>query len=422
MRLKPRGLFKTTLYGVASILWFWGCYSPGLRIFYTSSNSLLLEEVSDKLNQYIGNDKTETLYSTIFGVTRDSSAKNTSDVFNIRGRSGKGFSLILRTSGGSTVGIHPNIIIVDDPLDKNDRESQATRSGKEHWFDSLTPLLVPFFHESTGVTFESIYYIGTRWHMKDLCNHIFEMNERLPPSLKWDIESESIYGPGGKSNYPELVSEEKIASLRANMSEEFFSCQYQNEPLPESLMIFNIDKLSFIRPDQIDIGQGQMLCVFDPSLGKTHSDFPAVWWINFFDNKLTFYDAIDKKIEISLIVHHIAAKNREYNCRHMIYEDNGILLVEQALKDAHTRIGWKIYIESVHHTSNKEERIASMQPDLYSGYARFMSDFKTRYPEAMNQIVFYPVYGHDDYPDCAQIGVEYFRKPHFKFIRYEEIL
>jgi len=147
-----------------------------------------------------------------------------------------------------------------------------------------------------------------------------------------------------------------------------------------------------------------------------------VWWIHSFNEKLTFIDAIDKKIELSLIVHHIATKNREYKCRSMIFEDNGILLVKQALKDAHDLIGWDIYIDSVHHSSNKQERIASMQPDLYSGYVRFMSDYEERYPEAMNQIVFYPAYGHDDFPDCAQIGVEHFRQPQFRFIRYEECL
>jgi len=142
--------------------------------------------------------------------------------------------------------------------DKNDRESQATRTGKEHWFDSLTPLLVPYKH-SLGVLFESIYYIGTRWHMKDLCNYIFETNKKLPDKLKWDIESESILNKDGKTNYPELVSDDKIAALRANMTDEFFACQYLNNPLPESLMLFNLEKLTFVREDQIDMTKGEIL-------------------------------------------------------------------------------------------------------------------------------------------------------------------
>jgi hypothetical protein len=146
MRLKPRGTYKTTLYGVAFILWLWACFSSHLRIFYTSSNDLLLAEVSDKIGQFVGTIKQDTLYSQIFGIVKDPMAKNTSEVFNIKGRSGKGFSLILRTSGGSTVGIHPNVILIDDPLNQKDRESAAERKAKKSCFDTLIPLLVPFYH------------------------------------------------------------------------------------------------------------------------------------------------------------------------------------------------------------------------------------------------------------------------------------
>ena len=423
MRLKPRGSYKSTIYGLGFILWVWGCISPDIRIFYTSQNAMLLEEISDALTRYVGDGKSETLYSYIFGITKDISAKNTSDVFNIKGRTGKGFSLILRTSGGSTQGIHPNIIIVDDPLGQKDRESQAERDGKIRWFDTLNPLLVPWEDKKTGIVFDSIFYIGTRWHMRDLVHYIMEeLNQKLPDSLKWDIEIESVYNKDGQPNYPEFFPMEKILAMKSTMSEEFFSCQMENNPLTKQLMIFDLEKLTLIRPEQFSHLIGENLCVFDPSLGKKHSDYPAVWWVNYHEDRVVFFDAIDQKVEISLIVHQIAAKNREYSCRHLIFEDNGVLLVEQALQDAHSRINHKIYIEPVHHHTNKEERIISMQPDLYSGFGVFLNDYIIRYPEAMNQIVFYPVYGHDDFPDCAQIAIEYFRRPHFKFQRFEELL
>lgn len=422
MRLKPRALYKTTCYGIAGILWLWGCINPQLRIFYTSSNALLLQEVADKLNQYIGSDKSETLYSMIFGITKDAAAKNTSDVINIRGRSGKGFSLILRTSGGSSVGIHPNIIIVDDPCDQKDRDSQATRDEKERWFDTLTPLIVPFKDEKTGIEFQSIYYIGTRWHMRDLVWHILEVNKKLPEQHRWDVEIESIYNEEGKSNYPEIMSDEKIQEIRAGISDIFFACQYENNPLPEGLQIFDMKRLIFVRDEQVELTQGQMICCFDPSLGKSHSDYPMVFWLHKHDDLITVYDCIDKKVELSLIVHQIAAKNQEYGVRFMRYESNGISLLDQSLKDAHYRIGHRIQLEPIHHTQNKDERILSIQPELYSGRVRFMADYLQRYPEAMNQIIFYPVYGPDDAPDCLEMGLSYFRQAHFKFQRYEECL
>lgn len=421
MRLKPRGTFKTSVYGIAFILWLWAVHSPQIRIFYTSSNSLLLDEVSDKLNQYVGSEKNDTLYSSIFGITRDSNAKNTSEVFNIHGRSGKGFSLVIRTAGGSTVGIHPNIVIIDDALDKNDRESAAIRKQKERWFDTLTPLLVPFRKDPSSPLFESIFYIGTRWHMDDLCEYIFATNKRLPENMKWDIEVESIIDKSGHSAYPEFISDEKIGAIKANVDSVFFACQYLNSALPDGMQIFDLKRLSFIRPDQFDISVGTNICVFDPSLGKESSDYPAVWFANFHDEMLTFFDAIEKKIELGIIVHVIANQCREYGCRTILYENTGLSLVEQTLKKAFDRLNFRIKFEVVPHTSrsSKEERIVSMQPDLYSGAVRFMSDYETRYPEAMNQIAFFPVYKNDDFPDAAQMAVDYFRRPQFVFKRYE---
>jgi predicted phage terminase large subunit-like protein len=428
MRLKPRATYKTTLYGVGFVLWLWGVVSPRLRFFYTSANALLLTEVSDAINQYVGTEKNQTFFSFIFGITRDSASKNTTEVFNLIGREGKGFSLVFRTSGSSTVGIHPNIIIVDDPLSDEDRDSLAVRTQKERWLDTLNPLLVPFHDTRNGWEFASIFYIGTRWHLKDLVWYIVEkMNPRLPSDKKWDIESESIYKEGtAEPNYPELFSKEDIAAIRASMSEVFFSCQYGNDPLPEGLQVFDFDRLFFCLQEQIeplvDSGQGRMLCVFDPSLGKTHSDYPAVWWAFYFNDTITMYDAIDSKTELSLLVHQIAARNKTYGCREMIYEDNGVTLVGNSLKDAHKRINWKIMITPVHHSSNKDERIISMQPDIYSGFVRFMEDYKVRYPEAMNQIIFYPAYGYDDFPDALEMAVSHFRQPRFQFKRYDELL
>jgi len=702
---------NTTLYGLANMLWLWGCVSPQIRVFYTSANSLLLQEVSDKLNQYIGTEKSETLYSLIFGITKDPVAKNTSDVFNIKGRSGKGFSLVFRTSGGSSVGIHPNICIVDDPCfvgetpvltingyvpikdikagdqvltrfgfkkvlrswktrknadvadyningkiltctanhkiitykgkkeislldddtiikyedsiwkseklakqkslpiwvsntedipnrninlienilwqagtlteklrfytvrfgslitarfqkvftfitkmmiemktnyliwnslkgqniiqntqegtcyapsamskimptskrfeplqvngtnpkkdcrrpekfmilsqrlkkyvlcaersflqrisqrigknvvqknvgliatnkrksdvynltvedvhefvangilvancDQNDRDSDTTRQGKARWFDGLTPLLVPFFDPKTGISLETILYIGTHWHLRDLIWHIEETNKKLPEDSKWDIESESVFTEDRQARYPEFFPLSKIMEIKANISDVFFSCQYENNPLSEGMQVFDLKKLFFTRKDQIEADKGEMLCVFDPSLGKTHSDYAAVWWLHFHNNKITIIDAIDDKVELNLIVHQIANKNMEYGCRHMIYENNGISLVEESLKSAHNRLNWRIHIEGLHHSSNKDERIMSMQPALYSGQVQFMSDYEIRYPEAMAQLIFYPVYGHDDFPDCLQMGIEHFKQARFQFIRYEELL
>lgn len=550
--ITPDGVIhhNSTLYGIAFILWLWACVSPELRIFYTSSNGLLLDEVSDKLSSFL-NSKQESIFQFVFHVQRDEEGKfapkNTGDVFNIIGRSGKGFSLILRTAGGSTVGIHPNVIIVDDPCfvgdtpvitqtgekrikdikegefvltrngykkvissgmtshcsivktyningylltmthkhkiitenrgkvpiceiseqdiilkyesgvwkkekaqvscilegvepvynltvendhefvangllvancDRNDRESEMVRKKKEHWFDSLTPLLVPFFPRDGGPIIKSLVFIATRWHRNDLMDYIFQMNKR---TNDWNIEVESIYKEDGTSRYPEFITDADIEKIKNSINLVFFACQYQNDPLPEGLRVFNEDKLHFVSFTQVDMSHGQLACFFDPSQGKEASDWPATIWTHYGDNKLTIFDALNEKMELALLVHFIARQNKRYGVRYLKYETNGSSLVKENLISAHEAIGHSIQIDDKHHSRNKGERIVFMQPSLYSGFCRFMDDWEVRYPEMMDQLLFYPAHNNDDYPDVIEMAIDHYVGDTFEFVRYEGI-
>ncbi len=424
MRLKPRATYKTTIYGVSFILWVWSCISTKIRIFYTSSNALLLEEVSDKITQFLQPNE-ESVFQFVFSVRRDDvgkfAPKNTGDVFNIVGRSGKGFSLILRTSGGSTVGIHPNLIIVDDACGQEDRESTPIREKKKTWFDTLTPLIVPY-SVNNSLIIEHVIYVATVWHKSDLTNHIIKSNKELEGKDKWDIEIEKIEDGHGNSNYPEFVSNEKIASIKANISLEFFYCQYMNEALPEGMRLFVERRMHFVIPESISLHEGNLSCFFDPSRGKIYSDWPAVIFTLFKDNTLYIIKALDKeKIELATLIPIIANENKILGVSQMYYEDNGVSLIKENLIEAHNKINHYITIDGITHNSNKHERILSMQPDMYSGFVRFLSDWKTRYPQMMDQVFCYPGGDYDDFPDLIEMAVSVHKQSCFSFTRYEGI-
>ena len=757
MRLKPRKTFKTTIYGIGFVLWAWGCISPEIRFFYTSSSKKLIDEVSDSIQQFVGTEKNDTFYSYLFGITKDPEAKNTTDVINIHGRAGKGFSLTFGTSGGSTMGIHPNVIMIDDAcligktkvltkngykfikdikigeyvltregykkvlwsgmtqknaiveefdingnkivatpnhkiitqndkkelwdLNKNDKiikyedkkwklekleirklsnlmelntedtqnlknehikntfslvginlkklgscivqfgyfitaqflkaiiyiirtiigilmksgilnvkkvdsiiqnirknylkiqniekskknilqklekkllnganlmklkncteknivikellknivsivkknlkfllyrkhgqnfvvknvdkngnikikhilkndialsadqnlkwknlkkpfvapenvlqnielmkrenvynlhvkdyhefvangilvsncgekdlKFQSEREAKEIWFNTLQPLLVPYKDLKTGIKLETIFYIGTHWHLRDL---IWYIQEKFIKEKKqeWSVESESITKDAtenGPPSYPDFYPREKIDDDISSMETEFFSAQMLNNPIAKGMLTFDLDRLHFIRPEQFEAIRpfGKIICAFDPALGKASGDYPAVIYLHQWKDTITFFDAIDEKLELSVLLPRVAAKNKQLGCRTLVYETNNAMLIEDNLKKVHKKIDHKILLEPVHHGSgsNKEERIKSMQPELYSGAVQFMDDYKTRYPEAMNQIAFYGVYDHDDYPDALEMGISYFKEEQFQFKRFEGLL
>jgi predicted phage terminase large subunit-like protein len=404
MRLKPRGTYKTTLYGCAFLLWVWAVYSPQIRFFYTSANQSLLDEVSAEIDRHLSPD---SLFATVFGITRDPSAlKNTADVFNIVGRGAtKGSSLMFRTAGGSTNGVHPHVIVVDDPMDKDDRESEAVRLRKTRWFDTLLPLLVPFemtAADGSIVEIKKTIFIATRWHLQDLVAHVLGKF-----GDEWDVESEGVYAKDGTPRYPELLPEPKIDSIRRKLDSVYFSCQYLNDPLPEGTRIFDESGMHFIRPDQFDVKQGTNYCFFDPSQGKSGGDYPAVVWLNVFNGRRIFFDAVDTRMGLTALISLIAAKNREHRVKLMVFETNGAMTMEQTLVSAHKEARYSIGIQPIHETRNKQERITAVQPDLYNGSWLFLSDWAERFKELRNQVLFYPAWGHDDFPDVIEKAISW---------------
>lgn len=316
---------------------------------------------------------------------------------------------MFRTAGGSTNGLHPNLIIIDDPMDQKDRESEAVRRQKEVWYDSIHPLIVPFFCEFEGeqISIEHIMLICTRWHLNDLITKIQEMDD------EFDFHSEGVYAEGydgdglRKLQYPELMDHKKIADLMKKMSEVFFACQYLNDPLPEGHRLFPTSKLKFMRPDQIDIDIGNNYAFLDPAKGGDKNCYPAVIFMNRKDGKNVFFDAIDDKMPLDQTISMACRLCAEYKVKMFIYETNGTTLLDSAIRrgikeNNHTcgRLG-------IHETRNKSERIASMQPDLIYGENYFMDDYQERYPELMKQLTLYPAYGPVDFPDIIEKAIAY---------------
>jgi len=428
IRLKPRGTGKTTIYGIAQILWIWAIFSQKIRIFYSSANSLLLEEVYDTLKRILSPEY-ESFYYFVFGICLDKSVKNTSDIMNITGRGdSKGFSLTLRTAGSSTAGVHPNIIMVDDPSDKSDRTSEAIRRDKKLWADTLRPLLHPMKLDN-GFIVEHFMVIATFWHFDDTPHYFISQNENLPQSEKFDIDIESLEHQGtGKNMFPEIYTQKKINTLKAQMGYSFFSCQMNNVVLSDANKIFDLDKFHFAdisnQANQensndrniINIRNGSNYCFIDPAKGRNKdSDFPAVIYVNKQNDKIFIFDAITDIKPFSEVLRDVARMNKAYGVIRTQYEDNGTNLIEETLARHHQEIKHYCEITGVWEGRNKEDRIRNMQPVLVSGDVIFRADWQTVYPELINQIIYFPAWTHDDFPDVLEKAIRNLVQKDFQF-------
>lgn len=399
IRLKPRGVFKTTLYGIGLMLWFWAIISRQARFLYASANEALLDEVSSEIHKFL---EPTSIYSFIFGITIDESEKNTSYVINIIGREGKGFSLTLKTSGSSTAGLHPHCIIVDDPSDQKDRDSRVVRESKYRWADSLVSLIVPL--QIGNLILKHTIFVATRWHMEDVIWYLIEKNKKLLDKDKFDIEVEEIE-TNGIPNFPDIHNEEGIAYLKSILPDIVYSCQYKNNPLPDGKRVFDIKRLHFRELAEIDINLGINYCFIDPSKGKKESDYPATIFVNQQNGRLFVFDAIDTKILLADLLPIIVRRCGQYKVHTIFYEDNGSNLIDTELLRLLKQQGLICIVKPIFERRNKPERIKGSQPYIYSGQIYFRSDYSNAYPECMAQIVNYPAWGNDDFPDVVEKSI-----------------
>lgn len=101
--------------------------------------------------------------------------------------------------GGSLTGKHADLVITDDIVNPKDRKSRAERDQTKAIYQELQNIRNPGGR---------IFNTGTPWHKDDA----FTL---MPPPQKWDCYSTGI------------LSEEKIAQLRKDMSPSLFAANYE---------------------------------------------------------------------------------------------------------------------------------------------------------------------------------------------------
>lgn len=193
--------------------------------------------------------------------------------------------------------------------------------------------------------------------------------------------------------------------------------------------VFDPSRFSYFDPKEININDGRIVCVLDPSKGVSKGDYPAIWWGQKKADGVTYLiDALDKNIPLEQALKESARRNYRYRTREYVYESNGAMLLDRAIKSIHEEVAKdlgcspiKMVIKSFHHSTNKEARILNMEPFLYNGEISFRTDWEKAYPEAMKQVALYGSWDHDDYPDALEFLIWYLRTPPFVFQRYEGI-
>lgn len=390
--LKPRGTYKSSIYTISQVIeLLMEDYVKNkqftLRILIASSTDDLATQLLSEIVQHLQTNKD---LREFFG--RDIIAGANQQAVTLSPRVvHKEPNIKARGSGAAIVGEHYDVIIADDIVNQEDRESEAKRERNAKWFQDVMSIIEPDGY---------VMVTGTRWHLDDVYGHIIENNENdeLEDEYKYHIEVEKAIGDNGKPNFPTILSESRLRALRVEKGVVEFASQYMNDPLSAGVQIFNADKMNFYTDYGTDSDlykRCKTIAYLDPALGR-EGDFIVLTIGTILDGDLLVREGImTNSTPIEEFLHVIENYHGIYDFSLLYIETNGF---QGLIANACRELG--LPVKDVGNRRKKEVRIEGVEPFFSSGKIKFREDWKKIYPDFIHQILSFPVAKHDDAPDA----------------------
>jgi predicted phage terminase large subunit-like protein len=319
--------------------------------------------------------------------------------------------------GGAITGRGADLVILDDLIKSYEDITEGGILKLQEWYSSVL-----FTRLSPSA---KIVLIMTKWSYEDIASYLIEEKKsenwtilRLPaicdevnPITEKDILGRQL----GEALWPERFNITHIDRIQANLTTTEFSALYQQNPLPKSGQIINIDL--FNRFDlQLDEEFYKIVLSYDTgSKKKTTSDPSAltVWGMNKIGNILKLINVSNKKMEYpelyNFVIKHYSYYQQYSVCiPTILIEDksSGISLIQDLKKNT------KIPIIAIEPKGNKVERAKEIQPIIESGQIWFPKKAIWLF-ETETQLSRFPLAAHDDIVDSVTQFLKWQAKPRF---------
>ncbi len=455
----PRGHAKSTIVSLAFVLWCLLYEKEKLVLIVSATKeqaALFLSHVKEQLQ------KNERLLADFPEVCRPEGARHQQKPWrDNRIRLANGAMVCSYGEGqslrGARNGKHrPGLIIADDLEVYDHVIVEEQRHKLRAWFDGT---LLHAGHPETNVV-----VVGTILHHDSLLANLvhplpgrgwkgmkYQAVERFSahPEL-WETwsaifreqkEFEGRSGPDAAEAFfaahhgpmledvqvlwPEWESYYDLMVIREREGRASFQSEKQNEPLDPEQCLFAEGSFHFWDDEYRDEqhllatigGDGYFFGTCDPSLGTStrRGDFSAI--IVLFherQRRINYVLAADIKRRtpdetIDRIVHYA----QTYRFRQFGVEGNNFqqLMVEN-LKAKVRAQGLGLTIETITNRTNKQARIASLEPEVSQGLLRF----SRRHQLLLDQLRQFPLGMHDDGPDALEMAVDVARRRRYQAV------
>ncbi len=453
----PRGHAKSTIVSLAFVLWCLLYEKEKLILIVSATREqavLLLKHIKDQLER---NDLLRSDFPELCrldggpGSGRQSKPWRDNRILLSNGAMVCAYGAGQGLRGARNGRHRPGLIIVDDIEDQEHVIYEEQRHKLQSWFDRT------LLH--AGHTETNVIVVGTILHHDSLLANLVNPNtgrgwmaERHRAVLSfsdrqdlWDTWS-AIFG--GRENFEDQAGPEaaraffdanaeamlhgtrvlwpdwenyyELMVMREREGRASFQAEKQNEPIDPEQCIFSGQTLHYWDDEHADekalieaLGDnGRFYGACDPSLGQRtgRGDYTAIVILyQERKTKINYVIAADiARRSPDQTIERILQYARMYKLERFAVEANHfqVLMVENLERRAR-ETGVRLPIEKIESRSNKQSRIANLEPEVAQGRIRF----SRRHQLLLEQLWAFPLAAHDDGPDALEMAVQVARGP-----------
>lgn len=416
--LDPRGHFKTTL-DIADIVQ-WILVFPNIRILIMSGKSDIAELMLKSAKEAFElNPKIRKLFPELCPPEGKEIGNMTE--FTVPGRTNlrsiKEPTVMISTGESVKAGLHFDVIKGDDIVNEGNAATKDQIEKVIRLWNYATPLVEPYGYRDL---------IGTRYDESDLYGWAIENKPRLKvfsravwywrPGVEERFRSDSKFAL--KAEHVVLLFPERFDFAwlddQRKADPYIFNCQYLNDPTPVDMASFTEDLiLRHTIPHAHVPRNGSVFQTWDLGYSQKQYSDSSVGVTGLFDaaGNLFVLDIVAGKFTPHQLVSAVVMFARKWRPSLVgIEESGGAKLMLPALEVLMRQMRMHINLDWIKNspTRKKRERIASLQP-LFKFDNLYLS---TMIPEEhraqlMKQLVKFPKFTHDDYPDAISMLLDY---------------
>lgn len=403
----PRGTGKTTI-GTVSAAIQMACKNPNIAIMIANEKAETAESFLATIKRHFEtNDLLRALFPEVVPPDFKDTTWKTNAATLVRSTKRPEPTFFAIGVGGTVTGMHPDVIIVDDPISKEAMENARVGSWEimrrvNRWCNELKLLL-----NTQAEPFPWIRVNGTRWWHDDVYDYIektygygeqpkkFRLSAKL---LDGRTVSREIYRVGdvavfraaamedGRPVYPKIYPLETLEKLQRD-DPELFSCNLMNDPVAAAIRTFQDEWIRFYT--KVDKGvysywgdDGHLryvqrenlskLCVVDPAFtagGLGDRSAIIVVGTDLDTGKHLVLEATAERAEPKDVVDDVLNLCQAHACRRLFVEAVAQQLgFIQFLQSEIVRRGMHLGVETVKPGGrNKDIRIEGLSPYIKSG-------------------------------------------------------